>query len=47
VTNLTFLTETLRRLADQCPDHQEETQRIIQDIMSPPEEETEEEQPQT
>ena len=41
-TNPTLLIETLRRFADQHPQHQQEVAEIIETIMRPPEE-TEEE----
>jgi len=42
-TNPTLLIETLRRFADQHPQHQREVAEIIEAIMRPPPEETEEE----
>ena len=39
----TLLIDTLRRFADQHPERQEEVRRIIETIMRPPEEESEEE----
>ena len=42
-TNPTLLIATLRKFADQHPQHQEETRSIIETITRPPEEETEEE----
>ena len=41
----TLLIETLRRFADQHPQHQQEVRSIIEAIMRSPPEETEEETP--